>query len=105
MKRLERGAAQARADRPASAVLHDEANARVVEFRLQPGQRVPPHRSGSTVLVVVVDGRGSFEGAEGAAARLGPGEAVAFEPGESHGIVADQGVALGFLAVIAPRPG
>jgi quercetin dioxygenase-like cupin family protein len=92
-----------RPDRPASAILHDEPNVRVVAFHLQPGQRVPPHRSESTVVVQVVAGRGRFEGADGAVV-LEAGEGAVFEPGEMHAIDAD-GEPLRFLAVITPRPG
>jgi quercetin dioxygenase-like cupin family protein len=92
-----------RADRHATALLHDEANVRVVAFRLERGQEVPSHTSPSTVLVHVLAGRGTFTGADDAAAELGAGASALFFPGEPHGIVAgDEGVA--FLAVIAPRP-
>ena len=92
-----------REDRPSSAVLHDEANARIVAFHLLPGQRVPPHRSDSTVLVQVVSGSGRFEGAD-AAHVLKPGDTAAYEPGELHAIEAQQ-EPLRFLAIITPRPG
>lgn len=45
--------------RPASAILHDEANVRIVAFHLAPGQEIPPHRSMSTVVVHVTRGKGS----------------------------------------------
>ena len=102
MKVLVEGPA-ARADRPSSAVLHDEANARVVAFHLLPGQRVPPHRSESTVLVQVISGSGRFEGAD-ASHTLKPGDTAAYAPGELHAIEAGQ-ESLRFLAIITPRPG
>lgn len=91
-----------REDRPASAVLHDEENVRVVAFTLRPGQRIPPHTSRSTVVVQVIDGAATFIGGDGATV-LTAGAGAAFAPGEIHAIDAgDAGVR--FLAVIAPRP-
>jgi quercetin dioxygenase-like cupin family protein len=92
-----------RADRYASALVHDEPNARIVAFHLAPGQSVPPHTSESTVLVQVTEGHGTFSGADGAA-ELSAGESAVYAPGELHGIDA-RDVALRFLAVITPRPG
>jgi quercetin dioxygenase-like cupin family protein len=93
----------ARADRYATELVHDEANARVVAFHLLPGQGVPPHRSDSTVLVNVTAGSGRFVGA-GTDAVLHAGQSAAYEPGELHAIEA-QDVPLRFIAVITPRPG
>lgn len=92
-----------RPDRPASAVIHDEPNARVVAFRLLPGQRVPEHTSDSTVVVHVVSGSGVFEGAD-ASVTLSAGEAAVYAPGELHAMAAGD-EPLQFLAVITPRPG
>jgi quercetin dioxygenase-like cupin family protein len=92
-----------RPDRPATQLLHDEPNLRVVAFHLLPGQVVPPHRNASTVLVEVVAGSGRFTG-EGVEATLAAGAAAVYAPGETHSITAlDEG--LRFRAVIAPRPG
>lgn len=93
----------AREDRPASAVLHDAPGVRIVAFHLRPGQRIPAHRSTSTVVVHVVEGSGIFEGENGTA-RLRSGESAVFEPGESHAIEAGS-LPLVFLATLAPRPG
>ncbi|HYH78726.1 MAG TPA: AraC family ligand binding domain-containing protein [Longimicrobium sp.] len=100
---LESAAPPARPDRPATRVLHDEANLRVVAFHLLPGQTVPPHRSTSTVLVQVIAGEGTFGGEDGEAT-LGAGECAVYRPGEMHSIEA-RSSALVFHAVIAPRPG
>lgn len=96
------GARAADPTRPATAVVHDAADARLVVFRLAPGQRVPPHTSGSTVILSVREGMGIVSGGEGER-EVGPGEVVAFEPGELHGMraLAEQFV---LLAIIAPRP-
>lgn len=100
---LDSAAPPARADRPATRVLHDEPNLRVIAFHLKPGQTVPPHHSASTVLVHVVTGSGRFTGAD-AEAMLRPGESAVYRPGETHSIEA-LAEPLVFHAVIAPRPG
>ena len=95
--------AQAPAHKYATALLHDEPNARVVAFRLEPGQQVPVHTSDSTVLVHVVAGEGTFSGADGAPVLLRAGQSAVYAPAEPHGMAAgDDG--LSFLAVITPRP-
>ena len=101
MKVLGAGPA-ARADRPASALLHDEPNGRVVAFHLLPGQRIPPHHSDSTVIVQVVAGSGRFAGAE-SDALLSAGDCAVFAPGETHAIDAAT-EALHFNVFITPRP-
>jgi quercetin dioxygenase-like cupin family protein len=93
----------ARPDRPATQLLHDEPNARVVAFHVAPGQAVPPHRSDSTVLVQVIEGSGLFRGAE-RVAKLGPGQTAVYLPGELHSMEPAGGGALRFLAIITPRP-
>lgn len=103
MTPLESAAPASRPERPATRVLHDEPNLRVIAFHLLPGQTVPPHRSTSTVLVQVIAGHGRFAGEE-AEATLRAGEAAVYQPGEMHSITAlDE--PLVFHAVIAPRPG
>jgi quercetin dioxygenase-like cupin family protein len=88
--------------RPATALLHDEPNVRVVAFHVAPGQEIPPHKSPSTVLVHVVQGRGRFRGEDGEA-ELEAGRSAVYAPGELHAIAADD-EPLSFLAIIAPRP-
>lgn len=92
----------ARADRYASALVHDEANVRVVAFRLAPGQVVPAHTSPATVLVHVVAGRGTFTGND-SALELAAGASAVYAPEEPHSITADD-AGVDFLAVITPRP-
>lgn len=89
--------------RPATALVHDTADARVVMFRIEPGQEVPVHTSASTVLLVVVSGTGTVAGADGDR-RIGPGDIVAYDPREPHGMRA-AGEQLVIAAIIAPRPG
>jgi len=93
----------ARPDRPATRVLHDEEQLRVVAFHLAPDQVVPPHRSAGTVLVQVVAGEGRFSG-DGGEATLRAGECAVYRPEETHSIAAGD-APLVFLALIVPRPG
>ena len=92
-----------RDDRYATRVLHDDPGARVVAFALRRGQSVPAHSSPSHVLVTVVEGSGTFHGAEGRV-RMGVGTSALYLPDEVHSIDATE-EALKFLAVITPRPG
>lgn len=102
MKLLQPSELPANADRPATRLLHDEPNVRLVAFHLQPGQVVKEHFSPSSVLLQVIEGEGLFTG-DGGDARLAAGEAVMYAPGEMHGIRAES-EALRFVAVIAPGP-
>jgi quercetin dioxygenase-like cupin family protein len=45
-----------RPDRPATAIVHDSPDVRLIVFRLAPGQSVAPHRSTSSVQLAVLDG-------------------------------------------------
>ena len=92
---LQTGSPAPRADRPATQLVHDEPNARVVSFHVAPGQSVPPHASESTVVVQVIEGEGLVRGAEGEA-RLGPGQAAVYAPGEVHSMNPRAGAACAF---------
>lgn len=96
-------AAAAHSDRPATAIIHDRPDARLVVFRIEPGQRVPPHTSAATVILTVVSGSGSVTGGDEERA-VGPGDVIAYEPGELHGMEAAEET-LVIVATIAPRPG
>jgi quercetin dioxygenase-like cupin family protein len=100
---LAAAAVAAHRDRPATSLVHDSADARVVLFRLDPGQEVPVHTSGSTVLLVVLGGNGTVSGADGDH-RVKPGDIVAYDEREPHGMRAETDQ-LVIAAVIAPRPG
>ena len=101
MKEL-RGFPELRADRHATALMHDEANSRVVFFALGPGQSVPVHSSASTVVVTVVEGSGTFIGGE-EKSKLLAGQSAVYAPNEPHGMTADK-YGLRFVAVISPSP-
>lgn len=96
-------AVAANASRPATATVHDSADARLVVFRIAPGQTVPPHRNASTVTLTVISGRGFARGGD-TERTLAPGETVIFEPNELHGMRAES-EELVLLATITPRPG
>ena len=90
-------------DRPATTLVHDSRDARVVIFRLDPGQAVSVHTSPSTVLLTIVSGIGTVTGAEGERS-VKAGDVVAYAEHEPHGMTAAGGQ-LVIVAVIAPRPG
>jgi quercetin dioxygenase-like cupin family protein len=96
-------AVAASSTRPATAILFDSPDLRLVVFRIHPGQHVAPHHNASTVTLTVLRGEGMLSGQDGE--RLcREGELVAYEPGERHGMRATDGE-LHLLATITPRPG
>ena len=97
-----RDALAARPDRPATAMIHDTPDARLVVFRIAPGQAVPAHTNASTVVLHVLEGSGMVTGADGEH-RVEAGTVVTYEPREPHGMRAIK-EELTLLAVIAPRP-
>jgi quercetin dioxygenase-like cupin family protein len=102
MPDLAAAAVTANASRPATALIHDSANARVVVFRIEPGQQVPVHTSASTVLLIVISGAGVVAGATGDR-DVRAGDIVAYDVDEPHGMRANK-EPLVIAAVIAPRP-
>jgi quercetin dioxygenase-like cupin family protein len=97
-----RDALAARPDRPATALVHDSPDVRLVVFRIAPGQAVPPHTNSSSVVLHVLSGSGLVSGAEGEQA-VEAGAVVAFAPNEPHGMRATTSE-LVLLAAISPRP-
>jgi quercetin dioxygenase-like cupin family protein len=92
--------------RPATAILHDSPDLRVVVFRIGPGQEVVPHRSLSTVMLNVLSGTGVLTGEIGPVTETAcaAGDAVTYAPSELHGMRAvDEELVV--LATITPRPG
>ena len=98
-----RSAVAAHPERPATATIHDSDDARLVVFRLAPGQKVAPHRSRSSVMIDVLAGSGIFAG-ENQEIRCATGSVILYEPNELHGMRADEEELL-LLATITPRPG
>lgn len=98
-----RSAVAAHPDRPATAVLLDSPDARLIVFRMAPGQSVPPHSSPSTVTLTVLAGSGVISGGDGER-RCSAGTVVSFAPEELHGMQAEDSELL-LLATVTPRPG
>lgn len=90
--------------RPATAIVLDTPDVRLVVFRLAPGQEVPPHTSTSTVTLQVLGGRGLLSGGDGEEHECAAGTLVSYAPEETHAMRAvDEELLL--LASITPRPG
>ena len=96
------GAVAPSGDRPATTLVHDSSDARVVLFRLEWGQAVPVHTSASTVLLTIISGTGTVIGAEGEC-NVKAGDIVAYAENEPHGMRAGDGQFV-IAASIAPRP-
>ena len=98
-----REAVAAHPERPATALVYDEPDVRLVVFRIAPGQAVAAHTSPSTVTLHVLSGAGMVSGAEGER-HVRAGQVVMYGPNEPHSMRAtDQELVL--LAGITPRPG
>jgi quercetin dioxygenase-like cupin family protein len=97
------GAISTQPDRPATTLLHDAPDARLVCFRIAAGQAVPAHSNPSTVILTVLSGSGFVLGAEGERA-VRTGDVAVYEPDETHAMRATSDE-LVLLATIAPRPG
>ena len=96
-------AVSARAEKPASAIVHDSADARVLVFRIEPGQQVSEHSNASTVMLSVLEGPGEVVGAQGRMT-VQAGDLVIYAPNEMHSMRALEGRFV-VQATIAPRPG
>lgn len=99
-----RAAVSPHPDRPATALILDEPDARLVVFRIAPGQAVPVHTSTSTVLLQLLEGHGMI-GAGESEVECQAGDVISFTPEEPHGMRALGDAALLLLATITPRPG
>ena len=106
-RRAARDAVAAHPARPATAIVHDAPDARLVVFRIAPGQAVAPHRSTSSVQLAVLEGSGTLSGEADGATLERPcvaGDVVLYAPDELHGMRAGAEELL-LLATITPRPG
>lgn len=97
------GAVSASPARPATSIIFDAPDARLVVFRIGAGQSVAPHRNPSTVVLSVLHGEGFVSGADGERP-CRAGDLFTFEPNETHGMRAVE-TELCLLATITPRPG
>ena len=89
--------------RPAVSIAEDSPDARLVFFRIAPGQRVATHASASSVVLVVMAGSGFVSGSDGER-EVRAGMIAAIDPREPHGMRSGA-EELVLAAVIAPRPG
>lgn len=98
-----------RLDRPATAIVHDSPDVRLIVFRLAPGQSVAPHRSSSSVQLTVLEGggvlTGESEGGGTADQACTVGDVFVYLPNELHGMRCAGEDDLLLLATITPRPG
>lgn len=107
MKRLDpvsgaRSAVTANPTRPATAVMHDSPEMRLVVFRIGVAQKVAVHSSKSRVMLQVLEGSGVLSGGDSEIDCV-KGDVVIYEPGEQHGMRSiDEELLL--LATITPRP-
>jgi quercetin dioxygenase-like cupin family protein len=101
-RNVARGADSRSAKRPATAILAESRDVRLIVFRLSPGQSVPRHKNASSVVVTVLEGDGMLSGAEGER-HCHAGDVVMYDPSEPHAIRALETELL-LLVAIAPTP-
>lgn len=104
---LSRSAPALNSSRPATTVLVNTPDVRVLVFRFLPGQTVPLHRNSSSVLLTVLQGSGFVSGESDGATDERPcstGDLIAYEPDEGHSMRAGAEEMV-LLATITPRPG
>ena len=102
-KSAARAATGVAATRPATALLFDSPDLRLIVFRLKPGMAVPVHTSESSVMLTVLEGEGIIRSdLEERVCRVG--DVVCFAPREPHGMSATN-EEFHLAAVITPRPG
>lgn len=91
------------ANRPAVLVAENRPEARLIFFRIAPGQAVATHTNASSVFISVVSGEGFVTGAEGERP-VSAGMVVTMASREPHGMRAGE-MELVLAALVAPRPG
>jgi quercetin dioxygenase-like cupin family protein len=89
--------------RPAVHIAENWPDARLLLFRLAPGQAVATHTSASSVFITVLSGSGFLTGGDGERA-VTAGMVAAIAPREPHGMRAGD-AELVLAALVAPRPG
>jgi quercetin dioxygenase-like cupin family protein len=89
--------------RPSVFIAENGRHARMVFFRIAPGQEVPTHTSASSVILAVVSGSGFVRGRDGEEP-VSAGMVASIAPDEPHGMRA-AGEELVLVAVITPGPG
>jgi quercetin dioxygenase-like cupin family protein len=95
-------AVRATSSRPATAIVHDVPDVRMLVFRIAPGQSVPLHTNAATVILTVLEGHGRIAGADGEQP-VTAGNVIAFAPHEPHGMRAID-TEFTLVATISPNP-
>ncbi len=90
-----------RDDRPASELLFDSDDVRVVRFAVKAGQEIKPHTSASIVNMLIVSGSGTI-GVGDEKVSGGPGTLAVCPFKVPHGFTAQTDMVL--AAFITPRP-
>lgn len=88
------------ASKPHAEALYVDKDGRAIVWTLEPGQSIQSHEvPHSPFYVVVLQGQGSFSGADGQAKSFGPNTLLVFDTGERHHIRAgaERLVFVGFL--------
>lgn len=71
--------------RPMSEALLGDEHHRILRFCLRPGQQIDAHSvPHSSLVLVVLSGRGEFSDGRGRTQFLGPNSLMVFEPAETH---------------------
>ncbi len=89
---------------PYAEPLSVDGQGRLLRFMLKPGQSIREHNVPSSPFVVVIlQGRGIFTGADGVEQAVGPQTLLEFAPGEIHSVRA-QDEELIFVGILQPVP-
>ncbi len=96
-------------DDPYAQPLFVDVHGRILRFMLKAGQRITAHNvPHSPFYIVVLQGRGIFQGGDGKEQQFGPNTLLIFDPAESHSVRAldEDLVFIGFLhGIPTTRPG
>jgi len=86
---------------PQNELVYEDENAKVIRFYLKEGQEIKPHRSNSSVFIVVLKGSLIFI-SENAEETLNQGDTIFYKPNELHGFKAIKDSVV--EATISPNP-
>ena len=102
--RAARAAVAPHSDRPASAILLDTPDVRLLVFRIPPGTAIPAHRNRSYVTITVLEGHGTLSGEQHGSPvdrYCTTGDVVVYTPNELHSMCAAETELL-LLVTITP---
>lgn len=89
---------------PIRSVVHAAADAAIVAWTVEPGQRISPHvhPTGQATWTVIA-GQGDYQlDAEGTSVRIAAGDVVVAPTGAVHGVRNSGAEALVFVSVVSP---